>query len=59
MGRRNFWRGEDARKKRRERCLASGYISRVHEEEDSLRGKNDCLEETQRLQRENVALYTE
>ena len=59
MGRGSFWCGEDARKKRRERRLASGYISRAHQEEDSIRGKNNRLDETQRLQREAVTLYTE
>jgi len=35
MGKRSFWRGEDAQKKRRERRLQSGYISRAPEEEDA------------------------
>ncbi|RJE18497.1 hypothetical protein PHISCL_09163 [Aspergillus sclerotialis] len=58
MGRGSFWCGKDARKKRRERRLTSGYISRAHQE-DSVRGKNNRLNETQRLQREAVTLYTE
>ncbi|KAL5333639.1 hypothetical protein BJX70DRAFT_392053 [Aspergillus crustosus] len=49
MGRRSFWCGEDARKKRYERRLASRYISRAYEEEDSTRGKNNRLEETKNL----------
>ncbi|KAL2802048.1 hypothetical protein BJX63DRAFT_426349 [Aspergillus granulosus] len=59
MGRRSFWCEEDARKKRRERRLASGYISRAHEEEDSTRGKSNRLDETKNLQRQRVTLYTE
>ncbi|OJJ65769.1 hypothetical protein ASPBRDRAFT_201550 [Aspergillus brasiliensis CBS 101740] len=59
MGRRSFWREEDACKKRRERCLTSGYISRSHEEQDSIRGKNKRLDETKNLHRERVDLYTE
>lgn len=59
MGRGSFWCGEDARKKRRERRLASRYISRAHQEDDSIRGKNNRLDETQRLQREAVTLFTE
>ncbi|KAF9890711.1 hypothetical protein FE257_005577 [Aspergillus nanangensis] len=51
--------GEDARKKRREYCLASGYISRAHEEADSIRGKDNRLDETKKLQRQIVTLYTE
>ena len=35
----SFWRGEDAQKKWRERCLESGYISRAHGE-DAKRGEN-------------------
>ena len=59
VARGSFWCGEDARKKRRERRLASGYISRAHQEEDSIRGKNDRLSETKDLQRQCVTLYTE
>ncbi|KAK1141018.1 hypothetical protein N8T08_009675 [Aspergillus melleus] len=59
MGKRSFWCGEDARKRRRERRLACGYISRAHQEEDSVRGKNNRLDKTKHLQRQCVTIYTE
>ncbi|ODM23623.1 hypothetical protein SI65_01212 [Aspergillus cristatus] len=59
MGKRSFWRDEDARKKRCERRLESGYISRAYEEEDAKRGKHDRVNETKELQCQYVVLFTE
>ncbi|RAH82895.1 hypothetical protein BO86DRAFT_398582 [Aspergillus japonicus CBS 114.51] len=42
-----------------ERHLASGYISRSHEDEDSIRSKNNRLDTTKNLQSQKVTLYTE
>lgn len=59
MGRRSFWHGKDAQKKRRERRLESGYISRAHEEEDAKKGEYDRVDETKKLQHQHVVLFTE
>ena len=59
MGKGSFERDEDARKKRRERRLESGYIPRAHEEEDAKRGKHHRDDETRELHCKNVALFTE
>ena len=59
MGRRSFWYGKDAQKKRRERRLESGYISRAHEEEDAKKGEYDRVDETKKLQHQHVILFTE
>lgn len=58
MGRRSFWRGEDARKKWHECCLESGYISRAHEE-DTKQGEYNRVNQTKELHHQHVVLFTE
>ena len=59
MGKISLQRDEDARKKRRERRLESGYLARAYEEEDAKRGKHCREDETKERQHRNVVLFRE
>lgn len=59
MGKGSFQCDEDAQKKQCECCLESGYILRVHEEEDTKQRKHHHDNKTKELHCQHVVLFTE
>lgn len=59
MGRKGFFGDEEAKRKRRERRVANGYVSRAHHEQDAVRGRHNRTDEVKNLQRQYVTLYEE
>lgn len=59
MGKGSFQCDEDAQKKQCECCLESGYILRVHEEEDTKQRRHHHDNKTKELHCQHVVLFTE